>query len=89
LVKVPLLASVFVTKTLTAPAAWAGVIAVIEVLFTSVTPVADVPPSFIVAPDKNPVPTMVTAVPPVDTPELGVIEVTVGAGFDPEGDVYV
>jgi hypothetical protein len=81
LVNVPLLASVLVTTTLTAPAACAGVVAVIMVLFTSVTPVADVPPSFTVAPDKNPVPVTVTAVPPVVTPELGVIEATVGAGL--------
>ena len=71
---VPLWASVFVTTTFTAPAAWAGVLAVIEVLFTTVIPVADVPPTFTVAPDKNPVPMMVTA---------GVIEATLGAGLDP------
>jgi hypothetical protein len=81
LVKVPLLVSVLVTTTLTAPAAWAGVVAVIEVLFTTVTPVADVPPSFTVAPAKNPVPVMVTAVAPLVGPVLGVIEVTVGAGL--------
>ena len=75
------MASVLVTTTLTAPAAWAGVVAVIEVLFTNVTPVADVPPSFTVAPAKNPVPMMVTAVAPLVGPVLGVIEVTVGAGL--------
>ena len=56
--------------------------AVIEVLFTNATLVADVPPSFTVAPDRNPVPVMVTLVPPLVGPELGVIAVTVGAGLD-------
>lgn len=81
MVKVPVLASVLVTTTLTAPAAWAGVEAVIMVPFTTVTPVAAVPPSCTVAPDRKPVPAIVTAVPPVVTPVLGVIEVTVGAGL--------
>jgi hypothetical protein len=80
---VPLWASVFVTTTFTAPAAWAGVLAVIEVPFTTVMLVADVPPTFTVAPDKNPVPMMVTVVPPLVVPVLGVIEATLGAGLDP------
>lgn len=67
------------TVTLTAPAAWAGVVAAIEVLFTTVTPVAPAPPKLTVAPDRNPVPAMVTPVPPLALPELGVTEVTVGA----------
>lgn len=78
----PLCASVFVTMTFTAPAAWAGVVAVIEVLLTSVTPVAAVPPRLTVAPARKPVPVTVTAVPPLIVPELGVIEVTVGAGLE-------
>ena len=79
--KVPVLASVLVTTTLVAPAACAGVVAAIVVLFTTVTAVAEVPPSFTVAPARYPVPLMVTAVAPLMVPELGVIEVTVGAGF--------
>src|ERR1700687_1025013 len=67
--------------TFTAPAAWAGVMAVIDVLLTSVTPVAAVPPRPTVAPARKPVPVIVTAVPPLIVPELGVIEVTVGAGL--------
>jgi hypothetical protein len=55
---------------------------VIEVLVTSVTPVAAVPPSFTVAPARKPVPVTVTAVPPLMFPELGVLEVTVGAGSE-------
>ena len=82
LVRVPLCASVFVTMTFTAPAAWAGATAVIEVLLTNVTPVAAVPPIFTVAPARKPVPVSVTAVPPAMFPELGVIEVTVGAGLE-------
>lgn len=80
MLKVPLWASVFVTITLTAPAVRAGVIAVIVVPLVTVTLVADVPPSFTDAPARNPVPVMVTAVPPLIVPELGVIAVTVGAG---------
>ena len=70
-----------VTTTLTAPAACAAVVAVIEVLFTTVTPVAAVPPRLTAAPLKKPVPVMVIAVPPAVVPEVGVIAVTVGAGF--------
>ena len=70
-----------VTTTLTAPAAWAGVVAVMEVALTTFTPVAAVPPKLTVAPDKNPVPVMVTAVPPAVEPEVGETAVTVGAGF--------
>ena len=79
--------SVLVTTTLTAPAAWAGAVAVIVVLFTTVTPGADVPPSLTVAPARKPVPLMVTAVPPVEGPVFGVIDVTVGAGFPGAGAV--
>lgn len=50
LAKVPLLASVLVTTTLTAPAAWAGVVALIDVLLIRVTPVAALPPKLSVAP---------------------------------------
>ena len=70
-----------VTTTFTAPAAWAGVVAVIEVPLTTVTVLAAVPPTVTVAPDRKPVPVMVTAVPPLTDPELGEIAVTVGAGL--------
>ena len=53
----------------------------IDVLFTTVTPVAAVPPRLTVAPARKPVPAMVTAVPPLAVPELGVMAVTVGAGL--------
>lgn len=60
--------------------------AVIDVLLTTVTPVAAVPPSVTVAPAKNPVPVIVTEVPPPLGPDTGEIAVIVGAGL---GDTYV
>src|SRR5438128_10964537 len=68
-----------VTTTSTAPAAWAAVVAVSEVLLTTVTLVAAVPPRLTVAPAAKPVPVTVTAVPPLLVPELGEIALTVGA----------
>ena len=70
-----------VTTTLTAPAACAAVVAVIDVLLTTFTPVAAAPPRLTAAPARKPVPVMVTGVPPDTVPVLGEIEVTVGAGF--------
>ena len=81
MVSVPLLASVFVTTTLTAPATCAGVVAVIDVLPTTFTLVAAAPPRLTVAPARKPVPVMVTEVPPAAGPAFGVIEPTVGAGL--------
>ena len=80
LVSVALCESVFVTTTSTAPAVCEGVVTVMEVELTTVTLVADDPPNVTVAPLKNPVPVMVTDVPPLVVPEVGEIEVTVGAG---------
>jgi hypothetical protein len=77
---VPLCPPEFVTTTLTAPAARAGVVAVIEVLFTTTTLVAAAPPKLTPAPAAKPVPVMVTAVPPLVGPELGLTRVTVGGG---------
>jgi len=70
-----------VTTTLTAPAGWAAVVAVIEVLLTTFTPVAAAPPRLTEAPDRKPVPVMVTLVPPAVGPVFGAIEVTFGVGF--------
>jgi hypothetical protein len=81
LASVPLWVSGLVTTTLTAPAAWAGVVAVREVLLTTVTPVAAVPPKLTVAPVAKLVPVIVTAVPPAVGPLVGATPVTVGAGF--------
>ena len=80
---VPVCVSVLVTTTLTAPAACAGVVAVIDVALTTFTLVAAVPPKLTVAPVRKPVPVMATEVPPAVVPEVGEIEVTVGAGLPP------
>ena len=69
------------TITATAPAACGGVFAVMLVAFTTVTPVAAVPPRLTVAPVRKPVPVMVTAVPPLVVPEVGDIAMTAGAGL--------
>jgi hypothetical protein len=64
---------------LTVPVACAGVVAVIDVLLTTVTLLAAVPPKVTVAPDTNSVPVIVTTVPPTVVPELGDTDVIVGA----------
>jgi hypothetical protein len=75
----PLCESGFVTLTLTAPAAWAGVVAVIDVLVTTMTLVAAVPPNVTVAPLTKFVPVIVTLVLPTVGPEFGETLATVGA----------
>ena len=57
-----------------------GLVAVIEVEPTKVTPVADAPPMVTVAPLTKFVPVVVTAVLPAGEPPIGLIAVTVGAG---------
>ena len=62
-----------VTTTLAVPALPAGVVAVIDVALTTVTPVAAAPPMVTpVAPVKL-VPVMVTVVPPRGAPVFGLI----------------
>src|SRR5437870_12844859 len=70
-----------VTTSSTPLAAWAAVVAVSEVLLTTLTLLAAVPPRLTVAPAAKPVPVRVTAVPPLLVPELGEIALTVGAGL--------
>ncbi len=82
MVNVPFWPSELVTTTLTAPAECTAVVAEIDVLLITVTPVAAVPPRLTVAPARNPVPVIVTAVPPLAIPEVGEMALTVGAGFD-------
>ena len=77
--KVPFWPLGLVTTRSTAPAAWAGAVAMIDVLLTAVTPVAAVPPRLTVAPETKLVPVMVTAVPPAIGPLAGATEATVGA----------
>jgi hypothetical protein len=67
-----------VTVTLTDPALPAGVVAVIVVLFATVTLVAAVPPKVTVAPAAKLVPVIVTDVPPEVDPLLGLTLLTVG-----------
>ena len=78
-----------VTTISTAPAAWAGVVAVIDVALFTVTPVAAAPPIVTpVAPVKS-LPVMVTGVPPAVMPALGEIAVTVGLGADAAAQLIV
>jgi hypothetical protein len=67
-----------VTVTVTAPALPAGVVAVIEVLFTTTTLLAAALPNVTVAPVAKFVPVIVTAVPPPTGPLFGDTPVTVG-----------
>ena len=77
--KLPLCVSGFVTTTVTAPAACAGVVAVMVVLFVTTTFVAAVPPNVTDAPVTKFVPVIVTPVPPATGPLFGDTLVTVGA----------
>src|SRR5215510_5852394 len=83
LLKLPLCVSGLVTVTVTAPAACAGVVAVICVPLTTTTLVAAVPPNVTVAPETKFVPVIVTLVPPVAGPEFGLTVPTEGAGNEP------
>ena len=76
---VALCPSGLLTVTLTAPAACAGVFAVIVVLLVTLTLRADEPPKLTVAPETKLVPVRVTLVPPAVDPLVGVMLVTVGA----------
>src|SRR5439155_866517 len=80
LVNVAACVSGLVTVTFAAPAACAGVVAVIVVAFVTLTLVAAVPPMLTVAPVTKFVPVIVTVVPPAVEPDGGAMDVTVGAG---------
>ena len=82
MLRVPLSPPGFVTTTLTEPLACAGVVALIDVLPTTVTLVAGVPPKLTVAPEANPVPEIETPVPPVVGPDAGETLLTTGFVFD-------
>jgi hypothetical protein len=64
--------------TFTAPAIWAGVAAVIEVLLTTVTPVAGIPSKVTAVAPIRFVPVIITAVPPNGEPINGAMLVNVG-----------
>ena len=71
---------VVVADTVTAPATPAGAVALIDVADTNVTLVPAFAPNFtVVAPDTNPLPVIVTTVPPATGPLVGLNAVTVGA----------
>jgi len=76
----------FVTVTSANPATWDGDVAVIVVALTTETEVAAVPPIFTVAPARNPVPLIVTGVPPPVSPEAGAMPVTTGPATVPKHD---
>ncbi len=69
--------SVTVTSTVPEPA---GAVAVIDVPEPTVTPVADAEPNLTVSPEANPLPVMVTGVPPACGPLDGLTAVTAGGG---------
>lgn len=73
MVRVAVVESGFVTTTFTAPAACAGVTAVIVVPPVTVTPVAATPPKVTVAPGWMFTPLIFTVVPPVVGPDVGEI----------------
>ena len=74
---VPVSPALLMTVTPVVPPACGGVVAVIVVLFTTTTLVAVAKPKLTVAPAATFVPVIVTAVPPEEGPEVGVIELTV------------
>ena len=67
-----------VTLTSTVPVP-AGLLAVIVVLLTTTTPVAAVVPKLTAVAPVNPVPVIVTGVPPAAGPLAGLMPVTTGA----------
>jgi hypothetical protein len=71
---------VVVTDTVTEPATWAGDVTVTLDGDVTCSPVAVVEPNVTLVVPVRWVPVMVTFVPPVVGPEVGVTEVTVGAG---------
>jgi hypothetical protein len=77
LLKLPL-CPLTVTVTVTTPAAFAGVVAVICVPLTTTTLLAAAAPNVTVAPAAKLVPVIVTAVPPVVNPLFGDTVLTVG-----------
>ena len=67
-----------VTVTPTAPAAWAGVTAVIVVSLTTVKLAAAVVPNVTAVAPVRWLPVMVTDVPPAEGPDVGLIRLSAG-----------
>ena len=78
-----------VATTLTAPAAWAGVVAVIVVALLTVNELAAVPPKLTAVVPVRLVPVRVTVVPPAVLPVGGVTWVRVGVAPPLTTTVYV
>jgi hypothetical protein len=76
-----LVAEAVLTVTALAPAASAGEVAVTVLSELTVTAVAAVVPKFTLRVLIKPAPVMVTTVPPVIGPEVGVIELITGGGW--------
>lgn len=73
------------TVTSTVPAVPGGEVAVIEVAEVTLKPAALVEPNFTVVAPPNPVPVIVTDVPPAAGPLLGATFVTVGLSMTCDG----
>lgn len=78
--RLPLWPPGLVTATVKAPAAFAGVVAEIVVLFVTDTLVAAALPNVTAAPEMKFVPVIVTIVPPIVEPMFGETLLTVGEG---------
>jgi hypothetical protein len=70
-----------VTITLAGPLVPLGTVATMVVSFTTVKFGEAVPPNVTLVAPVNPVPVIVTVLPPVGGPELGLTEVTVGTAM--------
>jgi hypothetical protein len=79
LAEVALVPPTLVTVMSTVPAACAGEVAVMEVALLTVNVVAAVAPKLTAVAPVKPVPVIVTEVPPVSGPFVGLTFVTVGA----------
>jgi hypothetical protein len=77
----------FFTRTSTRLAAWAPVVATMDVEPVTLTPVAVTPPMVTVAPETKLAPVIVTAVPPAVGPKSGETSVMTGPGTVPKQDV--
>ena len=86
---VPLSPALLVTVTFSVAAACGGVVAVIVVPFTTTVLVAVDWPKLAVAPVAKLVPVIVTMVPPLTGPEMGLTAVTVAPGPGVVGVVVV
>ena len=74
---VPVSPALLSTVTPVVPPTCGGLFAVIVVLFTTTIVVAVANPKLTVAPVAKLLPVIVTAVPPLESPDVGVIELTV------------